>query len=351
MTTSETSSPTTTAADSGRKILLSGSRPTGRQHLGNYIGALAQWLELQDECECYFMVADWHALTNSYNDTSPLPENIRQQVIDWVAVGLDPEKSTIFIQSAVKEHAELNLLLGMFTPLGLAERCTSWKDLVVEQGIDEMRTYGFLGYPVLQSADILMYQAHVVPVGKDQVEHIEKTQDLAQKVNVRYGDVFRVPEWRLGKAPVLLGNDGRKMSKSYNNCIYLSETSEEVWDKVRVMKTDPARVRKTDPGDPEKCPVWDYHKAFTPADRHPEIVENCTGAKWGCIQCKQVLQEALDHKFAPARERRAELEKHEGAWKEILVEGNRKARRTARKTMEKVREKLNLFASDGSDGS
>lgn len=302
---------------------------------------------MQDTHDCFFMVADWHALTNSYNDTSSLPDNIKYQVLDWLAVGLDPERATIFVQSAVKEHAELSLLLGMFTPLGLAERCTSWKDLVIEQGNDEMRTYGFLGYPVLQSADILMYQAHIVPVGKDQVEHIEKCQDLAQKVNVRYGEVFRIPQWKLSQAPVLLGNDGRKMSKSYNNCIYISETSEEMWDKIRVMVTDPARVRKTDPGDPEKCSVWDYHKVFTDAGHHGEIVENCTGAKWGCMQCKKVLFEAIDTHFAPARDRRADLEQKPGAWQDVIIEGNRRARERARETMSVVREKLHLYTTDG----
>ncbi len=332
-----------------KKILLSGSRPTGQQHLGNYVGALAQWLELQQECDCLFMIADWHAMTNNYNDTSVLPDNIRNQAIDWLAVGLDPQQSTIFVQSAVKEHAELSLILGMFTPLGLAERCTSWKDLVIEQQREEMRTYGFLGYPVLQSADILIYQAHIVPVGKDQVEHIEKAQDIAQKINVRYGEVFRIPEWRLSSAPVLMGNDGRKMSKSYGNCIYLSETPEQVWEKVRVMLTDPARIRKTDPGNPEKCLVWDYHKVFTPKEKHPEIVENCTGAKWGCIQCKKVLNDAINGHFAPSRERRAAIESKPDLWKDVLSEGNKKARARARQTMEVVREKLHLYDNDGRD--
>lgn len=334
---------------SEKKILLSGSRPTGRQHLGNYVGALKQWLELQDECECFFMIADWHALTNAYNDTSALPENIRLQTIDWLSVGLDPEKSTIFVQSAIKEHAELSLLLSMFTPLGLAERCTSWKDQVIEQGNELLRTYGFLGYPVLQSADILMYQAHVVPVGKDQVEHIEKTQDIAQKINVRYGDVFRIPDWRLGKAPVLMGNDGRKMSKSYDNSIYLAESDKEVWDKVRVMVTDPARVRKTDPGDPEKCSVWDYHKVFTPQDRWDEIQTNCKTAGWGCMDCKKVLHQAMKEELDPMRERRAAIEAKPDHWREVLEHGNKVARGRARETMAHVREKLNLYPSDGTD--
>ncbi len=326
-----------------KKILLSGSRPTGRQHLGNFVGALAQWLDLQEECECFFMVADWHAMTNNYNDLSPIPENIRNQVLDWFAVGLDPQKATIFVQSAIKEHAELALILGMFTPLGLAERCTSWKDLVEEQKLDEMRTYGFLGYPVLQSADILMYQAHVVPVGRDQVEHIEKCQDIAQKVNSRYGDVFRIPEWRLSQAPVLLGNDGRKMSKSYNNCIYLSETPQEKWDKIRVMKTDPARVRKTDPGEPEKCTVWSYHKVFTSPDRYEEITTNCRGAKWGCIECKKILADAVETRFAPAFDRREQLAAQPDAWKDILAQGNTRAREKAVETMDVVRDKLHLW--------
>ncbi|CAN5397304.1 tryptophan--tRNA ligase [soil metagenome] len=335
---------------SEKKILLSGSRPTGRQHLGNYVGALAQWLELQNESDCFFMIADWHALTNSYNDTSGLPDNIKNQTIDWLAIGLDPERSTIFVQSAIKEHAELNIILGMFTPLGLAERCTSWKDIVVEQGNEEMRTYGFLGYPVLQTADILMYQAHVVPVGRDQVEHIEKAQDIAQKINSRYGDVFRIPQWRLSSAPVLLGNDGRKMSKSYGNTIQISDSVDESWEKIRVMVTDPARVRKTDPGEPEKCSVWSYHKVFTAGEKLPEIADNCRGAKWGCIACKKVLHESIKNHFAPARDRRADLDAHPDRWKEVLNEGNKKARVRARETMAKVRDKLNLFPSDGSDG-
>lgn len=335
---------------SGKKVLLSGSRPTGRQHLGNYVGALAQWLDLQDECECFFMIADWHALTNAYNDTSALPDNIKNQTLDWLAIGLDPNRAVIFVQSAIKEHAELHLLLSMFTPLGLAERCTSWKENVIEKEIEEMRTYGFLGYPVLQSADILMYQAQLVPVGRDQVEHIEKTQDLAQKINVRYGDVFRIPQWKLSQAPVLLGSDGRKMSKSYGNTIQISDTSAEMWDKVRVMVTDPARVRKTDPGDPEKCSVWSYHKVFTAKEKLPEIVDNCTGAKWGCMACKKVLFEAMDAKFAPARDKRKDLEAKPELWKEVLSAGNVCARRRARETMAVVREKLNMFPSDGRDG-
>jgi tryptophanyl-tRNA synthetase len=333
----------------GKKILLSGSRPTGRQHLGNYVGALAQWLELQDECDCLFMIADWHALTNTYNDTSALPENLRNQVIDWLAVGLDPTKATIFVQSAVKEHAELALLLGMFTPLGLAERCTSWKDIVVEQGNEEMRTYGFLGYPVLQAADILIYRANIVPVGKDQVEHIEKAQDIAQKINVRYGEVLTIPQWRLSKAPVLLGNDGRKMSKSYGNTIQISDSSTEMWDKIRVMVTDPARVRKTDPGNPNKCSVFDYHQVFTAKEKHEEIVTNCTGAQWGCMQCKKVLHESIDQHFSPARDRRAALDAQPDHWKDVIMEGNRQARQRARETMTIVREKLHLYPSTGWD--
>jgi len=333
--------------EGAKKILLSGSRPTGRQHIGNYVGALSQWVPLQETLDCYLIIADWHALTNSYRDTSALPDNIRQQVLDWLSIGLDPNKSTIFVQSAVKEHAELHLLLAMFTPLGLMERTTTWKDLVKEQGNEEMRTYGFLGYPCLQSADILAYQAHLVPVGKDQVEHIEKTQDIAQKVNFLYGSeedpVFRVPEWKLSEAPVLLGNDGRKMSKSYGNCIYISESAEEVAKKVSVMVTDPARVRRTDPGDPEKCSVWSYHKVFTPVDRHEEIVTGCKTAGIGCRDCKSILANAINEHFAPAREKRAELEKDDNLWRDVLKQGNARARAKAAETLARVREKLHLY--------
>lgn len=335
---------TVPGSPTGKRILLSGSRPTGRQHLGNYVGALAQWLDLQDECDCFFMIADWHALTSTYRDTASLPANIRQQTMDWLAVGLDPERATIFVQSAIKEHAELSLLLGMFTPLGLMERCTSWKDAVVEGGNEELRTYGFLGYPALQTADILAYQAHVVPVGRDQVEHIEKCQDIAEKINFLYGDVFRVPEWRLSKdAPLLLGNDGRKMSKSYGNVIDLADSTKEVTDKVMVMVTDPARVRRTDPGDPEKCSVWGYHKVFTPTDRHEEITTGCRTAGIGCRDCKKILAEALNKRLDPMRERRVAYEAHPDHWLEVLEAGNAKARARATQTLARVREKLHLW--------
>jgi len=328
-----------------KEVLLSGSRPTGPQHLGNYIGALVQWLELQEETRAFFMIADWHALTSTYRDTSALRENIRLQLLDWLSIGLDPAKATIFLQSAVKEHAELNLILGMFTPLGLMERCTSWKDNVIEQGNEELRTYGFLGYPCLQSADILMYRAHVVPVGKDQVEHIEKTQDIAEKINFLYGDVFRVPKWRLSKeAPLLMGTDGRKMSKSYGNTLYLSEDPKQFADKILKMPTDPARVRRNDPGEPDKCPAWSYHKVFTPAEKLPELAQGCRTAGIGCRDCKKVLVDALDARLAPVRARRAELEARPDEWMGILEDGNAKARKVAQETMAGVREKLHLWA-------
>lgn len=333
-----------TTTDSSRKTLLSGSRPTGRQHLGNYIGALAQWLELQEECDCYFMVADWHAMTSSYPDVSEIPGKIREQVLDWLSVGLDPEKSVIFIQSAIKEHAELHLLLSMFTPLGLMERCTSWKDGVIGQGNDLLRTYGFLGYPCLQTADILIYQTHVVPVGKDQVEHIEKAQDIAQRVNHYYGDVFRVPQWRLSReAPLLLGNDGRKMSKSYGNTIALADDTKTVQDWVMLMVTDPARVRRTDPGEPEKCSVWTWHKLFTDPSRHEEITTGCRTAGIGCRDCKKILADAVNAMLDPIRERRAALEARPDAWRSVVEDGNNRARARAQETMEHVREKLHLW--------
>jgi tryptophanyl-tRNA synthetase len=337
---------TTDLLHSDRRILLSGSRPTGRQHLGNYVGALAQWLQLQDTMRCFFMIADWHALTNNYRDTSSIPENIRDQALDWLAVGLDPNKATIFIQSAVKEHAELSLLLGMFTPVGLMERCTGWKE-ANERGDDLLRTYGFLGYPCLQTADILMYQAHVVPVGKDQQEHVEKAQDIAQKVNFLYGTetepVFRVPEWQLGTAPILPGNDGRKMSKSYGNCIYITEDAASVEQKVSVMVTDPARVRRNDPGNPEKCSVWEYHKVFTDKKHHDWIWKGCTTAGIGCRDCKKLLAQEINARFEPVRERRAEMEASNFDWREVLAAGNENARACAKETMARVRDKLHLY--------
>jgi tryptophanyl-tRNA synthetase len=340
-------SESTNLLKSERRILLSGSRPTGQQHLGNYVGALAQWLQLQDEMRCFFMIADWHALTNNYRDTTSIPDNIRQQALDWLAVGLDPEKATIFVQSAVKEHAELSLLLGMFTPVGLMERCTGWKE-ATESGNDLLRTYGFLGYPCLQTADILMYQAHVVPVGKDQVEHIEKAQDIAEKINFLYGaendPVFRVPEWKLGNAPILPGNDGRKMSKSYDNCIYISEDAATVEQKVSVMVTDPARVRRHDPGDPEKCSVWAYHKVFTDPKHYDWVVQGCKTAGIGCRDCKKLLASEINARFEGARQRRAEMEASNFDWRGVLEEGNARARACARVTMEHVREKLHLYS-------
>ena len=326
-----------------RPRILSGSRPTGQQHLGNYIGALAQWVPLQDKFECFFMVADWHALTSQYRHTQDVVPNIQQQVTDWLSVGLDPARSTIFVQSAIKEHAELSLLLGMFTPLGLMERCTSWKELVIEQNIEELRTYGFLGYPCLQAADILIYDAHLVPVGRDQVEHVEKCQDIAEKVNFQYGKVFVVPQWKISEIPVLLGNDGRKMSKSYGNCIYLQDDAKTVMDKTGVMVTDPARVRRHDPGNPEVCSAYSYHKVFTDVSQLDTINVECRRAGIGCRECKKILGESLNEKMAPWRAKREELSSKPGAIQEVLEAGNAAARRRARQTMERVREMLHLY--------
>lgn len=326
-----------------RPRILSGSRPTGVQHLGNYIGALRQWVPLQDEFECFFMVADWHALTGMYRDTSELVPNIEQQVVDWLSVGLDPARATIFIQSAVKEHAELQLLLGMFTPLGLMERCTSWKEQVLDQGNELLRTYGFLGYPCLQSADILMYQAHVVPVGRDQVEHIEKCQDIAEKVNFLYGPVFVIPQWKISEIPVLLGNDGRKMSKSYGNCIYLRDDAAEVNAKTDVMVTDPARVRRHDPGNPEVCSVYSYHKVFTEAEQVKTIDVECRRAGIGCRDCKKMLAKSLNALMDAWREKRAELTAHPELAKDVIEAGNKVAQGRARQTMERVRDMLHLY--------
>ncbi|MGB4648496.1 MAG: tryptophan--tRNA ligase, partial [Acetivibrionales bacterium] len=246
----------------GKKTMLSGMRPTGALHLGNYFGALENWVKLQDEYDCYYFIADWHALTTGYEDTSELKSNINSMVIDWLSAGLDPEKCTIFLQSSVKEHAELHLLFSMMTPLSWLYRCPTYKDQLAQLKDRNITTYGFLGYPCLQAADILMYKAAAVPVGEDQVPHVELTREMARRFNYIFGEVFPEPQAKLTKAKVLPGTDGRKMSKSYNNTIALSDDPDTVRKKVMSMVTDPARIRKDDPGHPEVCTVFSFHKVF-----------------------------------------------------------------------------------------
>ncbi len=322
--------------------MLSGNRPTGPLHLGNYLGALENWVRLQDAHACYFMVADWHALTSDYADTSGLPQYTRQMVLDWLGAGLDPRRSVLFIQSQVKEHAELALLLGMFTPVPWLERTPSFKEIQQQLHERDLNTHGFLGYPVLQAADILAYKATIVPVGEDQVAHLELAREIVRRFHHLIGrEVFPEPQPLLSPVPKLTGTDGRKMSKSYNNCIYLSDGSAQVWDKVKEMVTDPARVRRSDPGHPEVCSVYAYHEVFTRPERET-IAADCRAARIGCVDCKRKLHASLEALLEPIRARRAPLEARPAQVDEIIEEGNARARAVAEETLGEVRAALHL---------
>jgi tryptophanyl-tRNA synthetase len=332
--------PEAKPADFKRKRILSGMRPTGRMHLGNYYGALYNWLRLQDEYQCFYFVADWHALTTEYETPQPLSGYIPEMVVDWLSVGLDPEKSTIFVQSAIPEHAELYLIFGMFTPVPWLERNPTYKDQMQELAHKDLATYGFLGYPVLQAADILMYKANGVPVGVDQVPHVEMTREIARRFNHLYQPIFPEPEALLTEIPKLTGTDGRKMSKSYGNCIYLSDPPEVMAQKVRQMTTDILRPYRKDPGEPDRCLAFPFHRLNLPQERIAEITALCRAAKLGCVDCKKSLAEALLANLAPIQERRRYYEAHPREIKEILQQGNARARKHARQTLAEVREAL-----------
>lgn len=321
--------------------ILSGMRPTGALHLGNYFGALENWVKLQDDYECYFFVADWHALTTGYEDTSEIKNNINELVIDWISAGLDPEKCTIFVQSKVKEHAELHLLFSMTTPLSWLLRCPTYKDQLNQLKDKNITTYGFLGYPNLQAADILIYKAGFVPVGEDQLPHLELTREIARRFNYFYGEVFPEPQAILTKAKVLPGTDGRKMSKSYGNTIALSDSPDIIRKKVSTMVTDPARIKKDDPGHPEVCTVFSFHKVFNEGEL-PEIEASCRGGKIGCVQCKRNLADKMVQYFEPIHERRQKILEKPEIIKEVLHEGNKRAEMTAKKTMEEVRSAMKI---------
>ncbi len=322
--------------------VLSGMRPSGKLHLGNWVGALRHWVELQREHECFYFVADWHALTTDYADTTEIRRNVTEMAMDWLAAGLDPERSTLFIQSLVPEHAELHLLLSMITPLSWLERVPSYKEMQQELAHRDLATYGFLGYPMLQAADILIYRAHWVPVGADQVAHIELTREVARRFNHLYGKVFPEPAPKLTEVPVLPGVDGRKMSKSYNNAIYLSDPPEVVAEKVRETVTDPARVRRHDPGTPEKSNVYAYHQVFSSAEDVAMVHRECQTAGIGCVDCKNLLLKNLMKVLEPLHRRRRELEEKPEEVREILHEGSRKAQKVAAETLHRVKEAMKL---------
>ncbi len=321
--------------------ILSGMRPTGALHLGNYFGALENWVKLQDDYDCFFFVADWHALTTGYEDTSEIKNNINDLVIDWISAGLDPEKCTIFLQSKVKEHAELHLLFSMTTPLSWLLRCPTYKDQLNQMKDKNITTYGFLGYPNLQAADILIYKAGFVPVGEDQLPHLELTREVARRFNFFYGEVFPEPQPILTKAKVLPGTDGRKMSKSYGNTIAISDSPDTVRKKVSTMVTDPARIKKDDPGHPEVCTVFSFHKVFNESEI-PQIEEQCRGGKIGCVQCKRNLADKMAEYLGPIYERRQKILEKPEIVKEVLHEGNKRAENAAKKTMEDVRSAMKI---------
>ncbi|MBI1893007.1 MAG: tryptophan--tRNA ligase [Candidatus Rokubacteria bacterium] len=324
-----------------KRRVLSGMRPTGKLHLGNYLGALDNWVRLQDEYRCFFFIADWHALTTGYAESREIPENLMEMAADWLGAGLDPERATLFIQSKVPEHAELHVLFSMLTPIAWLERVPTFKEMVEQLGI-ESPSYGLLGYPVLQAADILVYKANYVPVGVDQVPHIELTREIARRFNHVYGPVFPEPEAKLTEIPKVPGTDGRKMSKSYNNAIYLSDSAEVITAKVKPMMTDPARKRRSDPGNPEVCPVFDLHKIFTPSDDREWCATGCRSAGIGCLDCKDVLLKHLIPALSKIRERREQYIQRPGELQDILEDGSAKARRVAGETMAQVREAMGL---------
>ena len=332
-----------------KKRVLSGMRPTGKLHLGNYMGALYNWVRLQHEYECYFFIADWHALTTDYADPSAVRENTREVALDWLGAGLDPEKCVLFVQSCVKQHAELHLLFSMITPLGWLERVPTYKEQQENLKTKDLSTYGFLGYPLLQSADILVYQADFVPVGQDQVAHVELTREVARRFNQFYHDdknperpILPEPQVLLTPSPKLPGTDGRKMSKSYGNTILLTDPEPVVRQKLKPMVTDPARVRRTDPGNPDICPVGDLHKVFSSAEVQQKVWEGCTTAGIGCIECKGWAADAIVAELNPIQERRRKFESNPTLLKDILGEGERRATARAEQTMMQVRGAMGL---------
>ncbi len=328
-----------------RKRVLSGMRSTGKLHLGNYVGALQNWVRMQDEYECFFFIADWHALTTDYADTSKVKENSLEVALDWLAAGIDEKKSTLFIQSHVPAHAELHLLFSMITSLGWLERVPTYKEQRDNIKDKDLGTYGFLGYPVLQAADILVYKADVVPVGEDQVAHVELTREIARRFNGFYGtrkEVFPEPQSLLTPAARLPGTDGRKMSKSYGNAILLTDPEPVVRQKLKTMVTDPARVRRSDKGDPDKCPVGDLHKIFSSKETMAKVYEGCRSAGIGCIECKGWAADGIVQLLNPMQERRKKFEDNPRLAWDILEAGAEQARQAADETMKDVRTAMGM---------
>lgn len=326
-----------------KKRVLSGMRPTGKSHLGHLHGIFENWRDLQDTYECFYFAADWHALTSEYKHPEVVGQNMWEMFADMLSagVGAGDNAGCLFIQSQVKEHAELFLILSMITPLGWLERNPTYKELMRELKEKDINTFGFLGYPVLQAADITIYKAHYVPVGKDQLPHLEITREIARRFNYLYGkDVLVAPDALLTEAAALGGLDGRKMSKSYDNAIYLNDTPEEIMQKISRMVTDTRRARRSDPGDPDDCNLYPYHKLYSPKELQDQIAEDCRKATIGCVQCKKLLMKYLVEGLAPYQEKRAYYSSHMDEVKEIVSAGTERAREVCQQTMSEVRDVL-----------
>lgn len=324
------------------EVVVSGMRPTGKLHLGHLHGVLTNWVALQSKYRCFYFVADWHALTTDYENPADLRAHTLDMVIDWLTAGLDPDKSVIFLQSDVLEHAELHLLLSMITPIGWLERVPSYKDLMTQMPDKNLSMYGFLGYPVLQAADVLMYKANYVPVGVDQVAHLELAREIVRRFNHLYKTALPEPKPLLTEVPKLLGTDGRKMSKSFNNAIYLSDPMDVIETKIKNMVTDTKRVRRTDPGNPDACVLFPYHKIHTDKEKVAEIDRDCRKATLGCVQDKGLLIESLRETLEPYQSRRREFERQPDRVRTILREGRDRARSIAENTMKEIRTAMRL---------
>lgn len=324
----------------GKKVVLSGMRPTGPLHLGHLAGALRNWLKLQEQYRCFYSIVTWHAFSSEYQNSTSIHECTFEVAADWLSIGLAREKCVLFVQSEVKEHAELHLLLSMIIPLPWLQRVPTFKEMQRELPDKDLNTYGFLGYPVLQTADIIIYKAEVVPVGEDQSYHLELAREITRRFNRLYGQVFPEPQILLTEVPRLAGTDGRKMSKSFGNAIFLKDSRDVIQQKIATMVTDVRRKRRTDPGLPEDCPVFTLHRAFVPEEKRNELAQACRSAGIGCLECKDVVIKSIIRILTPFWERRRVLENKPSLVWEILEEGNTKAREVAKKTMAEVRSAL-----------
>jgi len=324
-----------------KKRILSGMRPTGRLHLGHLFGAIKNWAALQDEYECFFFVADWHALSTRYMHTENIKQDIFEVVTDYISGGVDPDRCTFYIQSHVPEIAELELLLSMIVPVSWVERCPTYKDQVNELGPD-VATYGFLGYPVLMSTDILCVKGDLVPVGRDQIPHLEITREIVRRFNRLYGEVFPEPHPKLTEFALVPGTDGRKMSKSYNNSILMSDDLDTIWKKLKKTVTDPEKIYKGDPGHPDICNVFYYHKLFNSQERLAEIESTCKSGELGCADCKKELLECMKVKMQPIWDKRKQLEENPQIVKDLLDKGSESARVIIKKTLSEVKKAMKL---------